>query len=1001
MVVDQIYDGFISYSHAADGLLAPRLQAGLQRFAKPWWKRRAVRVFRDESSLSANPHLWSSITDALETSGWFVLLLSPDAASSEWVNQEIAYWKTHRDPSRILPVVTDGEFGWSSGDVTGNAVPEELRGVFSEEPRWVDLRFAKDEEQLDLKNPRFSAAVADIASALRGVPKDELESEEVRQHRRTLRTAWAAGTLVLLLGIVAVFAALEASTNAAEAERQAEIAAASAEAEAEARREAEANAEAEATARIEAQRQSAIAKSRELSASAVAVLDEDPELATMLAIESIEATPQGSAQSLEAARTLRLAVLANRLQDRFDDIGNYARISPDGTTMYHSQADSRTVHAVDIESGRQVWSSEPLLAGTVGRVEVSPDGAMVSLQVHHPNDQEVFILDPSSGEVTTSFHPSEGCSGLDSEGLSAIGGFSPGGQWFSIFTGRHQCGEEPGEGWVAVYATSTWEEVARLSTEDGSASSAEFSADGARVLVSGAGPSTAELRSFPELGLIRSYENALTVIALSPDGQRIAYLDGLRGPILAETETAEIISSLGQASEAFFSVEPLVFSPDGLRLLVASRGRDYVFDGMNGQFLGTLGGNGSTVSGSFTADGTRLLTTTAGDALIWGFTTGQAIGDATFSGDWVNQEQATDGPFVAVNVIAFEGNPVVVTVLDPDSDKVVASKSGFGGQLADGRFALVPWERTGDVDEVGPLQIWDPRDDTTTLLAGCTDRFQKDDIPDESGASCPDDLPFFGGSFFGDPFAVVSDPGGSTFAARSRGTSSVVVTWDQTTLARISEFQIPRSQMLVGMSETLIVAHGKSEGGDFGDGLSIYDIQGAPIAHIDSQPGVPYVGSVLFNANGSLLIARDASGVVSIHDTQSWELVLTWGAHEGLIRGWGVSKDGERLATTGEDGFVRIWDISSVRSGEPPSAPELTIPFPVHRISDVLWMSDDRLVVFFVDRGTGARWSMAYLDTGDLIRDARTRLTRGFTEIECNTYQIEDCPRTREDIRTG
>ncbi len=29
-----LYDGFISYSHAADDLLAPRLQAGLQRFAK-------------------------------------------------------------------------------------------------------------------------------------------------------------------------------------------------------------------------------------------------------------------------------------------------------------------------------------------------------------------------------------------------------------------------------------------------------------------------------------------------------------------------------------------------------------------------------------------------------------------------------------------------------------------------------------------------------------------------------------------------------------------------------------------------------------------------------------------------------------------------------------------------------------------------------------------------------------------------------------------------------
>ena len=78
------YDGFISYSHAADDLLAPRLQSALQRFAKPWWKRRALRIFRDESSLSANPHLWESITSALDESEWFVLLLSPEAAESEW-----------------------------------------------------------------------------------------------------------------------------------------------------------------------------------------------------------------------------------------------------------------------------------------------------------------------------------------------------------------------------------------------------------------------------------------------------------------------------------------------------------------------------------------------------------------------------------------------------------------------------------------------------------------------------------------------------------------------------------------------------------------------------------------------------------------------------------------------------------------------------------------------------------------------------------------------------
>ncbi len=100
-----VYDGFISYSHAADDLLAPRLQAGLQRFAKPWWRRRALRIFRDESSLTANPHLWASITEAMDDSGWCILLLSPDAAESEWVNREVEYWLEHKDPDRIIPVV--------------------------------------------------------------------------------------------------------------------------------------------------------------------------------------------------------------------------------------------------------------------------------------------------------------------------------------------------------------------------------------------------------------------------------------------------------------------------------------------------------------------------------------------------------------------------------------------------------------------------------------------------------------------------------------------------------------------------------------------------------------------------------------------------------------------------------------------------------------------------------------------------------------------------------
>jgi len=62
---DHLYHGFISYSRAADGKLAAALQRGVQRFAKPWYRLRALHVFRDDAALSANPSLWDSVCAAL------------------------------------------------------------------------------------------------------------------------------------------------------------------------------------------------------------------------------------------------------------------------------------------------------------------------------------------------------------------------------------------------------------------------------------------------------------------------------------------------------------------------------------------------------------------------------------------------------------------------------------------------------------------------------------------------------------------------------------------------------------------------------------------------------------------------------------------------------------------------------------------------------------------------------------------------------------------------
>ncbi len=198
------YNGFISYNHAADDRLAPALQRGLQRLAKPRNSRRALRIFRDETGLSTNPHLWSGIEKALDESEWFVLLASEEAAASQWVNKEIFHWLDTKAVEHILPVVTDGTWDWdpATGDFTAesSAVPVALRGVLSDEPRYLDLRWARTEADLGLRNSRcFRSAVADLAAPMHGVAKDELEGEKIRKYRRARRVARAGVCTVVVL----------------------------------------------------------------------------------------------------------------------------------------------------------------------------------------------------------------------------------------------------------------------------------------------------------------------------------------------------------------------------------------------------------------------------------------------------------------------------------------------------------------------------------------------------------------------------------------------------------------------------------------------------------------------------------------------------------------------------------------------------------------------------------------------------------------------------------
>jgi WD40 repeat protein len=160
---------------------------------------------------------------ALDQSDYFLLLASPLSAASLWVNWELEYWLTKRSSSTILFVLVDGHISWGSDDfdwTSSNAVPQILRRRLTEEPRYLDLRWARTATDLSLTNSRFADGVADIVSTLTKKDKALLIGEDYARQRRFRRLASAAistlsllAALAITLGIVSESRRREATSN--------------------------------------------------------------------------------------------------------------------------------------------------------------------------------------------------------------------------------------------------------------------------------------------------------------------------------------------------------------------------------------------------------------------------------------------------------------------------------------------------------------------------------------------------------------------------------------------------------------------------------------------------------------------------------------------------------------------------------------------------------------------------------------------------------------------
>lgn len=239
-MTERRYRAFISYSHR-DDKWASWLHKTLEAYRPPKnligqkgergeIPPRLSPVFRDRDELPSATNLGAVIDQALSQSECQIVICSPAAAQSRWVNEEIKAYKRLGREDRILCLIVDGE-PYASADpkrMDDECFPEALRfrmgadGELSDEPTEPIAADARDG-----KDGKTNAKLKLIAGML-GVGFDALKQREHhRRQRRLMAVATAAAigmVITTALATAALFARAEADRQRLRAEEEAEIA---------------------------------------------------------------------------------------------------------------------------------------------------------------------------------------------------------------------------------------------------------------------------------------------------------------------------------------------------------------------------------------------------------------------------------------------------------------------------------------------------------------------------------------------------------------------------------------------------------------------------------------------------------------------------------------------------------------------------------------------------------------------------------------------------------
>jgi len=193
-----VFRAFISYSHK-DERWASWLHRALESYRVPGKlvgtqtqhgdvPKQLRPIFRDRDDLSSSSDLSTTVKQALANSENLIVICSPNAAASNWVNEEIREFVRLGKQSRIFCFIVDGD-PESTAEAT-RCFPEALAKAGLLEPLAADVRNWADGKYL---------AKLKLVSGLLGLPLDQLRRRELQKRRKK-----QALTSVALVVVVAV-----------------------------------------------------------------------------------------------------------------------------------------------------------------------------------------------------------------------------------------------------------------------------------------------------------------------------------------------------------------------------------------------------------------------------------------------------------------------------------------------------------------------------------------------------------------------------------------------------------------------------------------------------------------------------------------------------------------------------------------------------------------------------------------------------------------------------